>query len=177
LARPDWSRKLPRPLKIPSVMTLHTLAEIRELVERHLPAECRERETWRHVANELHKAAHGGNINHAVTALRLVLQLEGVPCQLVRNSRPIRLNRGEIWLLKELTGANEHRRTVPWQPSSVDVAHLIKAQYIVKRAPKSVDGKQYLITQLGRQALALAFTEVAAEPPLPAAICDVEPIC
>jgi hypothetical protein len=29
-----------------AVMTLTTLADIRELVERHLPAECRERETW-----------------------------------------------------------------------------------------------------------------------------------
>jgi hypothetical protein len=58
LARPNWSRKLPRPLKIPSVMTLATLADVRELVER-LPAECRERGTWRH---------------------RLVLQLEQVPC-------------------------------------------------------------------------------------------------
>jgi hypothetical protein len=50
LARPDWSRKLPRPLKIPTVTTLHTLADVRQLVEKHLPAECRERETWRHVA-------------------------------------------------------------------------------------------------------------------------------
>jgi uncharacterized LabA/DUF88 family protein len=48
---------LPRPLKIPTVMTLTTLADIRELVERHLPAECRERETWRHVADRLHYAA------------------------------------------------------------------------------------------------------------------------
>jgi hypothetical protein len=54
-------------------MTLTTLADIRELVERHLPAECRELETWRH-------AARGGDINDAVIALRLVLQLERVPC-------------------------------------------------------------------------------------------------
>jgi hypothetical protein len=43
-------------------MTLTTLADVRELVERHLPAECRERETWRHVADRLHDAARGGNI-------------------------------------------------------------------------------------------------------------------
>jgi len=61
LARPNW-RKLPKPLKTPTAMTLTTLADIRELMERHLPAECRERHTWRHVANELHQAARGGDI-------------------------------------------------------------------------------------------------------------------
>ena len=66
MARPNWSRTLPRPLKIPTVMTLATLADIRELVERHLPAECRERETWQHVAAQLNAAARGGDIDEAV---------------------------------------------------------------------------------------------------------------
>jgi hypothetical protein len=74
LARPNWSRKLPRPLKIPTVMTLHTLADVRDLVEKHLPAECWERETWRHVAAQLNAAARGGDVDEAVLALRLVLQ-------------------------------------------------------------------------------------------------------
>jgi hypothetical protein len=61
-------------------MTLKTLADVRELVERHLPAECRERDTWRHVSKQLIEAAQGGDINDAVVSLRLVLQLERVPC-------------------------------------------------------------------------------------------------
>ena len=80
MSRPNWKRPLPRPLKIPTVMTLTTLADIRELVERHLPAECRERETWRHVAAQMNAAARGGDIKDVVIALRLVLQLERVPC-------------------------------------------------------------------------------------------------
>jgi hypothetical protein len=61
-------------------MTLKTLADVRQLVERHLPAECRERDTWRHVSDQLAQAAPGGNINDVVVSLRMVLQLERVPC-------------------------------------------------------------------------------------------------
>ena len=38
MARPNWSRPLPRPLVIPTVMTLCTLADVRELM-RHLPTQ------------------------------------------------------------------------------------------------------------------------------------------
>jgi hypothetical protein len=75
----DWSLPLPRPLKIPTVMMLKTLADVRELVERHLSAEWRQRDTWRHVAKQLAAAADGGDINDVVVSLRLELQLERVP--------------------------------------------------------------------------------------------------
>ena len=79
MARPDWSRKLPRPLKLPTITTLRTLGDIRAMLSR-LPAERRQQSTWRHVADRLQLAARGGDINDAVISLRLVLQLERVPC-------------------------------------------------------------------------------------------------
>ena len=60
-------------------MTLTTLADVRTLLG-HLPAERRERDSWKHVADRLYVAARDGNVNDAVVALRLVLQLEQVPC-------------------------------------------------------------------------------------------------
>ena len=75
----DWSLPLPRPLKIPTVMMLKTLTDVRELVERHLPAEWRQRDTWRHVAKQLTAVADGGDINDVVVSLRLELHLERVP--------------------------------------------------------------------------------------------------
>jgi hypothetical protein len=57
--RSDWSRPLPRPLVIPKVMTLRTLADVRVLIAKHLPKQCRERPTWRLVADRVHEAAAG----------------------------------------------------------------------------------------------------------------------
>jgi hypothetical protein len=80
LSRPNWSRPLPRPLKIPSVTTLKTLADVRTLMQ-HLPDSHRERSTWQHVEKQLNAAALGKveTIDVAVPLL-LVLQLERVPC-------------------------------------------------------------------------------------------------
>jgi hypothetical protein len=55
--RPDWSRPLPRPLTIPTVMKLSTLADVRDLVEKHLPEQYRRKPAWRHVSTEIAKAA------------------------------------------------------------------------------------------------------------------------
>lgn len=79
MSRPDWSRPLPRPLNIPTVMKLSTLADVRDLVEKHLPAQYRHKPTWQHVSKEIAKAADGEkDLLEICVALRLVLALEGV---------------------------------------------------------------------------------------------------
>jgi hypothetical protein len=77
LPRPNWSRPLPQPLTIPTVMDLVTLADARELI-RHVPKERRDNLNWRHVADELAKAAAGADTASVSIALRMVLMLEGV---------------------------------------------------------------------------------------------------
>ena len=58
--RPDWSRPLPlplpRPLAIPDVMTLKTLADGHKLMRR-LPQDRCERTTWRMPHNLLRSSA------------------------------------------------------------------------------------------------------------------------
>jgi hypothetical protein len=82
LPRPDWSRPLPRPLTIPDILTLETLEDVRVLVEKHLPAEYRSKFTWRHFAGLLKRAAEGQqDVAEVSTALRIVLQREGIRCQ------------------------------------------------------------------------------------------------
>jgi hypothetical protein len=82
LSAPNWSRPLPRPIIIPDVMELETLADVRSLVEKHLPAEYRSKFTWRQLAGLLKRAAEGQqDVAEVSTALRIVLQLEGVPCR------------------------------------------------------------------------------------------------
>ena len=78
--RPDSSRPLTRTLVIPDGMTLKTLADVRELM-RHLPADRRERPTWRHVAAQLTEAAADADRAEVSIALRMVLMLEGIECR------------------------------------------------------------------------------------------------
>ena len=62
-------------------MKLVTLADVRQLLEKHLPADYREKDFWQHVAAQLAEAASGGDIMDVSIALRLALMLEKVQCQ------------------------------------------------------------------------------------------------
>jgi len=82
LKRPryDWSRPLPRPIVIPEMMALQTLADVQALM-RHLPEDRRQRSAWRHLAAQLDEAAGSGDTTDVTIALRLVLTLENVECR------------------------------------------------------------------------------------------------
>ena len=78
--RLNWSRSLPRPLVIPDVMKPATLADVRVLINKHLPKDRRDRRTWRVVTAELDKAAAGADTTGVAIALRLALIIEHVEC-------------------------------------------------------------------------------------------------
>jgi hypothetical protein len=83
LSRPDWSLPLRRPLTIPTVMNLKTLADVRDLVEKHLPEQYSRKPASRHVSTEIAKAADGEkDLLEICVSLRLVLALEGVECRM-----------------------------------------------------------------------------------------------
>ena len=63
-------------------MTIRTLADVRDLIERHLPAEFREKPTWQYLARLLAEASLGGNIVDVALVLRVVLGFEDVECRL-----------------------------------------------------------------------------------------------
>jgi len=66
------------PLTISTVVELKTLADVRDLVDRHLPAQYRHKPTWRHVSAQIAKAADGEkDLLENCVSLRLVLALEG----------------------------------------------------------------------------------------------------
>ena len=78
----NWRRPLPRPIVIPRIMTLETLEDVRALVHRHLPTEYRAKQTWQRVASITTAAARGElPAEEVAVALKLVLSMEGIPCQ------------------------------------------------------------------------------------------------
>ncbi|MGA7430394.1 MAG: hypothetical protein WBD33_02755 [Xanthobacteraceae bacterium] len=84
MPRPNWSRPLPRPLTISTVMDLVTLADVRTLIG-HLPKETRAKSMWQHFEAELKNAAAGGDTVQVSVALQMVLMLENVECAAARN--------------------------------------------------------------------------------------------
>jgi hypothetical protein len=77
----DWSRPLPRPLTIPTVMQLETLADVRDLIDKHLPIQLRTKPSWRYLAAQLKEAAQGADTADVAAALVIALALEGVKCR------------------------------------------------------------------------------------------------
>jgi len=76
--RPDYSRPLPRPLVIPSVTRLKTLADVRKLIGR-MPMDFRTKETWQRIAALVDDAARGdADPTDVAVALQLVLMMENV---------------------------------------------------------------------------------------------------
>jgi hypothetical protein len=62
-------------------MTLETLADVRTLVHRPLPAEYREKQAWQRVAAVTTAAARGELPDDEVAvAVRMMPQLEGIRC-------------------------------------------------------------------------------------------------
>lgn len=62
-------------------MKLSTLADVPDLVKKHLPEQYRRKPTWQHVSNQIAKAAGGErDLMEICVALWLVLALEGVKC-------------------------------------------------------------------------------------------------
>jgi hypothetical protein len=60
-------------------MELDTLADIRALIEKHLPAEYRAKFIWRQLAGMLRRAAEGKeDAAEFSTALQIVFKIEGV---------------------------------------------------------------------------------------------------
>ena len=58
-----------------------TLADVRELIDRHLPAHFRAKATWRVVAKDLKAATLGADPAEVSSALRMALSIEGVECR------------------------------------------------------------------------------------------------
>jgi hypothetical protein len=63
------------------MMQVTTLADVRVLIERHLPASHREMPHWRSVSRALADAASGGNVTDVEVSLWIAAALEGSSCR------------------------------------------------------------------------------------------------
>jgi hypothetical protein len=63
------------------------------------------------------------------------------------------LTRDEIWFLKALRAAGERGRTVTSSECRAGLARLVQLQYVTE-LPQSKHRSLYIITDLGRRALA-----------------------
>jgi hypothetical protein len=60
-------------------MDLATLADVRALLEKHLPPEYRTKFTWRQLAGMLRRAAEGKeDAGEFSTALQIIFKIEGI---------------------------------------------------------------------------------------------------
>jgi hypothetical protein len=82
--RPDFSRKLPRPLVIydgrKPLMRLTKLMDVRKLIGR-LPADRKGFVTWQYVKEQLNHAARGADPIDVCIAVRMVLMMERIDCR------------------------------------------------------------------------------------------------
>jgi hypothetical protein len=81
---PDRSRPLPQPLQIldgdKPILTLATVGDVRELIEKRQPEESR-RKAHGSMSPDWRDAANGGYAADLSVALRIVLSLEGIACR------------------------------------------------------------------------------------------------
>lgn len=79
----NWRRPLPRPIVLPDVpLKLSTVADVRDLVHKRLPAAYKQKQVWQRVAVITAAAARGELPAEEVTvALRMVLAIEGLQCR------------------------------------------------------------------------------------------------
>jgi hypothetical protein len=78
----NWRRPLPRPIVLPEIpLTLSTIADVRDSVNKRLPPSYREKQTWSRVSSVASAAARGQlPADDVAVALKMVLQLEGIRC-------------------------------------------------------------------------------------------------
>jgi len=88
---------LPRPIIIPGIATLVTLADVKSLIERDLTTRCRQKAAWRYVAERLVEAARDGDTMRVAVALRMVLSMEGIECRPQATPRRRRSAVGSLW--------------------------------------------------------------------------------